>query len=305
MMFRRWAWSVVGLAFPVIAWGAVVRATGSGAGCGNTWPTCDGALLPLARSTEQLIEFSHRLTSALFGLLVIGLVVAARRAYGAGHRVRRLAWLTLGLTGLEGLLGAGLVRFEQVADNAELSRAFWISGHLVNTMLLLAAAFATAWAASHPDRRLDRIAGSLLGGAAALLLVGMSGAITALGDTLFPATSFLDGLGRELSVTANLFERLRVAHPILAVGTGVLIVILVRKRGRATAGSGRDLVLIIGLQLLLGVVNVLLAAPIWMQIVHLLVADLVWLAYLRFVVEEATIPAVTLSMSPSAGMTEQ
>ncbi|NND13401.1 MAG: heme A synthase [Acidimicrobiia bacterium] len=313
MSFRRLAWSVVGLAFPVIAWGAVVRATGSGAGCGNTWPTCDGELLPLASSTEQLIELSHRLSSGVFGLVVVALAVAARRSFPPGHTVRKLAWLTLTLTGVEALLGAGLVRFEQVADNAEVSRAFWISGHLVNTMLLLAAAFATAWFATHADRRYERTPRTLVTGAVALLIVGMSGAITALGDTLFPAASFVEGLRSELSVTASVFERLRVAHPILAVATAVGIILLVRARGLAVGsspaedvagrgaanrtGGGRTLVLVLSLQLAIGVVNVLLAAPIWMQVVHLLVADLVWVIYLRVVLEESTVSAPIVSMS--------
>lgn len=305
--FRGLAWSVVGLAFPVIAWGAVVRATGSGAGCGNTWPTCDGELLPVASSTEQLIELSHRLSSGLFGLVVIALAVYARRVFPAGHPVRKLALLTLVLTGVEALLGAGLVRFEQVADNAEVSRAFWISGHLVNTMLLLAAAFATAWFATYTDRRYERTPGTMLAGALALLVVGMSGAITALGDTLFPAASFVDGLRSELSVTASVFERLRIAHPILAVGAAVGIMLLVRARGLAggrsrdiesnRSGGGRALVLVLVVQLVIGVVNVLLAAPIWMQVVHLLVADLVWVMYLRVVLEESTVPAPIASMS--------
>lgn len=276
-----------------------MRATGSGAGCGNTWPTCDGEIIPLASSTELIIELSHRLTSALFGVAVMALVIVARRTFSPGDRVRRLAWLTLILTGVEGLLGAGLVRFDQVADNADISRAFWISGHLVNTLLLLAAAFATAWFASHREVRWSRVPGMIVAGAAALLIVAMSGAITALGDTLFPADSFVEGLRAELSPTASVFERLRLAHPVLAVAAGVAIIALVRVRDGTPVGrSGRHLVVLVGVQLAAGVVNVALAAPVWMQVVHLLLADLVWLAYLRYGFEAATTAAAPLAVGP-------
>jgi len=293
--FRRLAWFVVGLAFPVIAWGAVVRATGSGAGCGNTWPTCDGQLIPLSNNTEQLIELSHRLTSALFGFVVIALVVSARRNYSEGHRVRRLAWLTLFMTGVEGALGAGLVQFEQVADNAELSRAFWISGHLVNTLILLGVAYATAWFASNPEARFSKVPGLIVVGASLFMIVGVSGAITALGDTLFPAESFAEGLQAELSVTANLFERLRIAHPIIAVASALAVIGIVRVREDGATTSGRQLIYLLLAQLGVGVVNVLLAAPIWMQVVHLVVADAVWLLYVRYGLEVSVRRTETVS----------
>jgi heme A synthase len=220
----------------------------------------------------------------------------ARRNYPGGHRVRRLAWLTLIITGIEGALGAGLVQFEQVADNAELSRAFWISGHLVNTLVLLAIAFATAWFASNPDARFSAIPGLIWFGIGLFMLVGISGAITALGDTLFPSDSFFDGLEAEMSATASLFERLRVAHPIIAVGSSLAVIAIVRARDEGVTRSGRQLTYLLLAQLGVGVVNVLLAAPIWMQVVHLLVADAVWLLFVRYgleasVLESERVPA--------------
>jgi len=135
--FRRFAWFVVVYNLAVVLWGAFVRATGSGAGCGSHWPLCNGEVLPRAPSIETVIEFTHRLMSAVDGLLVLALVIWAFRAFGRRHPVRR--WSLVGLVFLisEALVGAGLVRFELVADNDSMVRALVMSAHLINTFLLL------------------------------------------------------------------------------------------------------------------------------------------------------------------------
>ncbi len=106
--FAKTAWLTVGVTLFVIVWGAVVRATGSGAGCGNNWPTCNGDVLPVRGSAETAIEFVHRITSAGLGVLILYLVVLARRQYGRGDRIRKAAYATLILVVVESLVGAGL-----------------------------------------------------------------------------------------------------------------------------------------------------------------------------------------------------
>lgn len=282
------AWLTVGATLFVILWGAVVRATGSGAGCGNNWPTCNGEVVPLSGSAETAIEFVHRITSGALGLLIVGLVLLVRRYYPAAHRVRRAAHTTLILVIVESLVGAGLVLFEQTGEFEGVSRAYWQSGHFVNTLLLLAAATLTAWwATAHPaDHGVPATAAErrLLGlVAVGFLLVGVSGAIAALGDTLFPADNFLDGLERELSATGHLFERLRIYHPLIAIGAGLLAVWVANRLAESRDGRvgrlARLLSLLVLGQLALGTVNALLAAPVWIQIVHLLVADVVWMTF--------------------------
>lgn len=284
--FVQTAWLTVAVTVFVILWGAVVRATGSGAGCGNNWPTCNGEVLPLSGTAETAIEFVHRLTSAALGLLIVVLVVMARRLFPPGHRVRRAAVATLALVIVESLVGAGLVLFEQTGDFEGVSRAYWQAGHFVNTLLLLAAATLTAWWAgvSEPVHSRAATVGErrwLIGVGGAFLLVGVSGAIAALGDTLFPVDSFVEGLERELSATGHVFERLRIYHPAIAIVAGLLAVRVASRVAETRPGRveriARLITLLVLVQLALGTVNALLAAPVWMQIVHLLFADLLWM----------------------------
>lgn len=286
--FTRIAWLTVVTTVFVILWGAVVRATGSGAGCGNNWPTCNGDVLPVSGSAETAIEFVHRISSMGLGLLILSLLVLARRRFPAGHRVRRAAAATFLLVIVESLVGAGLVLFEQTGDFQGVSRAYWQAGHFANTLLLLGAVTLTAWWSStpvlHPTVEATRHERRwIVSVVAAMLLVGVSGAIAALGDTLFPVDSFLEGLERELSATGHVFERLRIYHPVIAVGAGLLAVWVANRLAEARPGRVDRLartvsVLVLG-QLALGTVNALLAAPVWIQIVHLLMADLVWMAF--------------------------
>ncbi|HEX5691237.1 MAG TPA: COX15/CtaA family protein, partial [Roseiflexaceae bacterium] len=109
--FRRYAWGVLGYNLLVIVWGAYVRASGSGAGCGSHWPLCNGTVLPRAPQIETIVELAHRLTSGLALIAVLGLVVWAVRLWPGSHRVRRGAFASLFFIILEALIGAGLVLF--------------------------------------------------------------------------------------------------------------------------------------------------------------------------------------------------
>jgi len=284
--FAPYAWGVVAFSFAVIVWGAYVRASGSGAGCGSHWPLCNGTVLPRDPALETIIELGHRATSFVALVLVVGLVVLARWDFPAGHIVRRAAWSSLFFMITEALVGAGIVLLRLVADNDSLARAVYLGVHLVNTFLLLAAMSLTAWWGSGQpapilplDRR--RIA-PLLGVLGGLLLVGITGAITALGDTLFPAGSLAEGMRQDASPTAHILLRLRVFHPVLALTVGTVLLALavrvtLRDASPATSRVGRLAAGLVLAQVALGVLNLLLLAPIWMQLVHLFMADLVWL----------------------------
>lgn len=285
--FTKFAWAVLAYNLVVVLWGAFVRATGSGAGCGNHWPLCNGAVLPADPATATIIEFGHRVTSGFALLLVVGLVVWARRAFAAGHPARKAAWASLALMIVEALVGAGLVLFGWVAQDDSFARG-WVMGiHLANTFLLLGALALTADWSHHPGgfTIADRgpMALAVWVGLAALLVTGVTGAVAALGDTLFPATSFAEGLRDELATEAHVLLRLRVLHPFAAIAAaaallGVARLALRLRPDERVRRAALALVGLVAVQMLVGLVNVALLAPVVLQLVHLLLADLVWLA---------------------------
>lgn len=304
--FAAYAWATLAVLLGVVLWGAYVRATGSGAGCGAHWPLCNGVVVPRAPGSATLIEFSHRLSSGVLLLMIVGLVVGAWRRYPKGHRVRTAALASLVLALVEALIGAGLVLFELVADNPSMARGYSMAAHLVNTFLFMGAVLFTAWWASGgPPVRVRGREGlaALFGlGLLGMLVLGTSGAIAALGDTLFPARSLSEALRQDLDPTAHVFLRLRLAHPAIAIGVaiylGMLIGLTARLRATPlTRRAGRAVAGLLVTQIVAGFINVALLAPVWLQLVHLLLADLLWIALLLFAasalaVEEASAPRI-------------
>ena len=287
----KYSWSVLGYNLVVILWGAYVRASGSGAGCGRHWPLCNGEVIPLTPQIETLIEFTHRLMSGLALVLVLGLFLWAQRNYPKDHSVRLGANLSLLFIFTEALVGAGLVLFQWVAGDASVGRAVAMAVHLVNSFMLLACLALVAWWASGGKQLWFGGRGiSLVGfgiGLLGVVAIGTSGAITALGDTLFPAGSLTQGIQQDFAPGVHFLIRLRVWHPLLAVMVGFYIIFLAGVTGFSYPDSitRRFAKLLIGLflvQLAAGMTNLLLLAPIWLQIVHLLLADLVWIVLVLF-----------------------
>jgi len=235
----------------------------------------------------MLIEFSHRLTSGLALVAVVVLAVRVWRTVAAGHPARRAAVASLVFIVVEALLGAGLVLFRLVAEDESLARAMVMPLHLANTLVLLlcltlTAHFLSGGAPVAISGR-TRTFGVLVALLVLMIGVGKTGAIAALGDTLYPSTSFLDGLKADFAPTSTLLLRLRILHPALGVAAGVMLVFGAAavplpagdRRGRL---ARRSVVVLAAGQVVLGFVNVWLLAPVWMQLAHLLVADLLWIA---------------------------
>lgn len=272
------AWNVA-----VVLWGAFVRASGSGAGCGSHWPRCNGQVIPQAPTVQTIIEFTHRLMTGADTFLVLGLLAGAFLVFPRRSPVRAGAVLSTVFLVTEALVGAALVKFDLVADNRSTARVWVMAVHLVNTFLLLAVLTLTAWWASGGRRvRLRgqaKLAGAMLLAVVATLVVGTTGAITALGDTLYPKQQ----VGLREAATATFLERLRIVHPIVAVLTALYVVLagaLARRMRPSpeTERLSRLLVALFAAQVLAGAFNVMMLAPVWMQIVHLLLADAVWIA---------------------------
>lgn len=276
----------------VILWGAVVRATGSGAGCGAHWPTCDGEVLPRPKSVEMLIEFTHRATSGLALILVAWLAYRVFQERPRRHPLRRASVLAFVFIMIEAAIGAGLVLFELVAGDKSLARALVMGSHLINTLLLLAALVACwLWTdegelprSQHkvPEETLFVVTGALLA------LANFAGAIAALGDTLFPAKSLAEGFAQDMSASAHWLLRLRSAHPIVAIVAAATALALAHRLQESRHGATREratwLLRLVAFQVLWGLGNLVLLAPLPMQIGHLLLADLVWIAFVALAI---------------------
>jgi len=271
-------WNVV-----VILWGAYVRASGSGAGCGNTWPFCNGEVIPsqwatILAFTHKAIEFTHRLSSGLALAMVVALYVWSTRRFPKGHRVRRYAYLSIVFILMEALLGAGLVLFDYVGKNDSVGRVIYLAAHLTNTQILLAVLTMTAYFSLAPSPEVNRPAPRELQAALLIALVtSVTGAIAALSDTLYPASSFAAGLAQELSATATLTLRLRLLHPLIAILGGLyIIVVALQWQKHLPTRLGAMAALLAIAQLCAGAINVALMTPNWMQILHLLLAAVLW-----------------------------
>jgi len=279
--YARAAWIFLAYTVFVVLWGALVRATLSGDGCGDHWPLCNGEVVPVAPGSKTLVELTHRITSGFCWIGALAFVFWSRKRFEKGHAARRGAFWGFFFMTTEALVGAGLVLFRMVASNPDHARGWWAIAHLCNTFLLLAALTLHARWATHPGRLGARTnhARLALAGLAAVMVVGATGAIAALGDTLFPVNSLAEGFAQDLDPASHLFLKLRALHPLLALGTAGFLAAY----GGALASRGHARPLALGIatlaivQIGLGFLNVALLAPVWLQLVHLLVADGLWI----------------------------
>ncbi len=274
----RSAWAVLALNILTIIGGTVVRATGSGAGCGQHWPACHGELIPGFDEVATLIEFSHRVVSGLALIAVISLAFVIRRRFASGASARRWAfWSVIAILG-EAAIGAWLVLAELVADNDSVLRAISVPVHLVMTFVLLGSLTLLGWTLTTgrethwggPHTR------SFVIGGVGLLVLGATGAVTALADTLFPAESLAEGIAADLAAE-HFLTTLRVIHPFVAVGVAWYVMWFAnRVRDQRAARFVSMLVLV---QFVVGLLNIVFLTPIWSQVVHLLLADLLWVSW--------------------------
>lgn len=275
---QTFAAATVAVMVLVILWGAVVRATGSGAGCGANWPLCNGVVFPLQHPRlATVIEFTHRATTGVCSILYFVVLAWIFIARPTGDRARKGAVWSGVLIVTEALLGRSLVLHGWVDRNTSDMRAIMQCIHFTNTLLLLAA-FTLMWWWLRPSSETlanDPVTRNLAASAVlATLVVGATGSVAALADTLFPAASLRDGLLADFSRASPLLVHMRWMHPASS-GVAIFCAGWLALRLRTTAG--RWLMTLIGTQTVLGVVDVLLLAPTWMQVLHLLTADLYWI----------------------------
>jgi cytochrome c oxidase assembly protein subunit 15 len=282
---RRFAWFVVAYNVAVIVWGSAVRATSSGAGCGDHWPLCNGTLIQHHPRVATIIEFTHRAMSGVDLLCVLALLFWTVAAVPRRHLARSFAVAMLVLTLNEALLGALLVLLGLTANNQSPERAVYLGLHLTNTLLLLAALALTAHFLSRRTAVMRgtvtlRRSGVALTGLIAVLIVGVTGSLAALGDTLYPAHNLLNAIAQDFSSGSSWLLRIRWFHPAVSLIAGIFIVALILRalRDAANRGLAIGVLFLLGLQYMLGVLDLALLAPTWMQMTHLLGADLLWIA---------------------------
>ncbi len=285
---RRFAWGVLAYFIAVILWGAVTRATGAGDGCGNHWPLCNGTVIQHSPSLDTFIEFTHRITSGISFFSVVGLMVWTFRATVRGHLARATSVASVAFTLVEAILGAFLVKLGLTAQSQSPLRAPYLALHFTNTLLLLAALTLTAHLlcrkTGYLREKVHMTAPFVVMAAVVLLLaVGVTGSLAALGDTLFPAASLSAALRQDFSATSGWLLRWRWTHPTLAILAGVFLIWLaVKATQRKTHGDNRGLsalvLILLVLQYGLGTLDVVLLAPLWLQVLHLLGADVLWSA---------------------------
>ena len=306
--FARFAWAVLAYNLLVILWGAYVRASFSGDGCGAHWPTCGGQFLPTAMAKPKLIEFTHRMMTTL-DVLATGVLCAwAFFAFPKKNAVRRYSVYTVIFLIIEGALGAGLVLLRQVAHDQSAGRGWSMSLHLTNTMLLMGAYTITAWLATRDQSSitLTAISPRLRMAVLTTFAVSITGAIAALGDTLYPATSLANGVSQDFASGSSLLLKLRMLHPAVAILSAIYLLwsamgaMQDREEGNPLRTAGMRVAVMVFVQVMAGFANIYLLAPVWMQLVHLVIADVLWIAVVLLVCEEvkAGVPARRQEMPP-------
>jgi cytochrome c oxidase assembly protein subunit 15 len=278
----RFAYLTLACFILVVLWGAIVRTSGSGAGCGANWPLCNGDFFPHHPRLATLIEFIHRSTSGICTLLDLALIAFVFRATPRRHPARTAVLASFAFLILEAALGAVLVLRHYVENNASPARVLMQSIHFTNTLLLMASLALTAWFLSPgsseppttppPTPRWTALLAIL-----STILVGATGSLAALADTLFPSPTLRAAFASDFAATSPLLIRMRWLHPAAALLAALCVLPLLRSTSRLS----RIVLTLLLTQFALGLADILLLAPAWMQIIHLLGADLYWIALVQ------------------------
>lgn len=281
---RRCLWLLV-YTLGAIVFGAYLRASFSGDGCGQNWPNCgDGSnqIVQLTGTTKAMIESLHRVSAQIILPLSFVLALWGRKRFPEQNATTKWLWWSVFFSITEGLVGFALVKFGLTAYKDSVHRTVVMSVHLFNTFLLLASmtgAVASSAMKERPKLEGQGGVGALLGFAGLCSFVlGISGAISALGTML---RTHDDVLAQALKPTADYLDRLRVLHPFIAVSTGAFLVLacglIAYWRPTPQVRMGAKIMLgLYAFQFVFGLVNIWVKAPIAMQMAHLLLADVVW-----------------------------
>ena len=273
--------------FSIIA-GAIVRATGSGDGCGASWPTCNGEIIPEFDTSSELIEFSHRSVSGV--LLIITLIIFLKSFKDEVPTLqKKIIWSLTFFVLLEALIGAVIVIYEWVGMNSSAPRIIAVPLHLVNTFGLLGAYTLLFHLTQNSKTTLNNFfdRGFKIG-LFLFLLSGATGSIAALADVIFPSESFITGLAEDFDTNSEVLTRLRILHPIVASALSLYLYSEANRLQNEYQVITKNIKLLILLGVLLGVSNVISNIILPLSILHLLIADLLWIVYVYKSAEKIT-----------------
>ncbi|MCB0407169.1 MAG: COX15/CtaA family protein [Bdellovibrionales bacterium] len=274
----------------VFLWGAWVRISGSGDGCGEHWPFCQGQLIPDSYILKVWIENFHRISTKLYGFIVIALLISVYRQFPKKSPTRKWMTWVFGLTLVEGLIGAVIVLKGFVADDDSIGRAFLISIHLVNTFLLTSTIIFTWLSQKYKCdiflMKFFKLSRSyiLIG---FILCIGATGALAALSTTLFPSVSLFSGLTHDFSKGSHFLLKIRILHPLLAIGFLFLAGYKTQSLIESSQNSihkywGRIFQVLLLVTFFIGAITLGLLSPLSLKLIHLFFAHLLWMSFVMF-----------------------
>jgi protoheme IX farnesyltransferase len=280
-LYRRLALTATVLAVGLITLGGVVRLTGSGMGCGDHWPLCNGRILPNLRDTLEVIEWSHRWVASLLSATVVALAAVGWRSHRRQAALRNPATLAAIVLIAQVLLGAVTVKLGTAAPAVVI--------HLTNAMVLLAV-LVVCVLRSAPDGIGGRDGHSAGGPRLPELTAALGFATIVFGAFVanYDAGVYCLGFplcGGELAPPATALGRLQWAHRLLAftfLGFSLATLgwsqRLPRDTSRPIRRAAHAVVGLTVLQILIAAVMILQLLPTPLRALHLFLGSLVWLS---------------------------
>ena len=258
-----------------IFWGAWVRLSFSGDGCGNSWPLCENKVFP--ENIKALTEWMHRLSSGLSLIFILLLLVMAFKIYPKNHGVRSFSTASFILILIEALIGAGLVLSGLVGLNTETLRVLVLAVHSVNS-LLLAGALTLCYKMSCWEKRGEKITENLKLKSPMIFfvllfpLLALTGNIASLAGQLFPSESLSSAWALDLLPSAHISLKIRPFHPLLAVSFLLGLVFFAFSKKHLLAPTLAVLGVVV-----FGFATLIFLSPLWMKITHLVLAYCLWI----------------------------
>jgi heme A synthase len=289
--WSRFCWFLILYTVVIILWGAFVRFSGSGDGCGKHWPFCHGYIVPrgeIALQIQTWIEYFHRAKSGLLGLFIFAAGFLAWRQFPRRHPARWAGVAAVFFTLTEGALGAWLVLAGLVQQNDSPTRFFAIGLHLTNTLLLMASLVALLITTTQNlEFRAPRarVGWTLAAGLVLFLILGATGSVASLSNTLFPTTSLIEGMRADFSPDSPWMVRARVLHPFLGMAIAALLAGLAWSAPAGRPWRRRSFVLLV-VTPLFGLATLLSLSPLWMKLGHLLLAHATWFCLVALALQD-------------------